>query len=95
MRVELDSMGCQQGSLAGDHTRQPQDHISDFRGRILRRLNGIPGRKGMTGISAGEKIISQVYAFQSLPQGCQHHNRCILIYNVMLIPSESDFLELD
>lgn len=44
--------------------------------------SSIPGKKGMTRISAGEKIISQRYIFQSLPQGCQHHNHYVLIYNV-------------
>ena len=38
-------------------------------------------QEGMTGISTGEKIISQVCVFHSLSQRCQHHNHCVLIYN--------------
>lgn len=67
VRMELDSMGSQQGDLAGDHTRQSQEHVSVLEVRFSDRPNGIPRKKERTGISVDEKIISQVHVFQSLP----------------------------
>lgn len=79
VKMELDSMGSQQEDLAGDHPRQSQEYVSDFRGQILRPTK-CHTKKERTGISASE-IISQVHVFQSLLQGCQCHTHCVLIFN--------------